>query len=100
MYDYFRMDKNKYKIPIEDYENILESKDDIENEFSKKEKDESILKVLVNLTDRERTIISYKFGGGLQNMEIGKIMNLTPTNVGSILHRSLKKLKKLLEEEI
>lgn len=100
MYDYFRADKTKYNSPINDYEDILIASDDVEIKVSNREKEKHILEVLDTLSDRERSIISYKFGGGLKNIEIGGIMNLSATNVGSILHRSLKKLKKLLEEDI
>lgn len=100
MYDYFRSDKSKYNNPIGDYENILIADDNIEKELSQKENKKDMLQMLDILTDRERNIVSYKFGGGLQNVEIAEIMNLSATNVGSILHRSLKKLKKSLEEEI
>lgn len=100
MYDYFRVDKTKYKSQINDYEDILMASDDVEVEVLNKEKEKFILEVLESLSDRERNIISYKFGGGLKNIEIGKIMNLSATNVSSILHRSLKKLKELLEGEI
>lgn len=98
MYDYFKMDKSKDTSPIEEYENTLKSEDNIEEEIDKEEKKKSILQLLEGLDERERSIISYKFGGGLQNNEIAMIMDLSPSNVGSILHRSMKKLKKLLEE--
>lgn len=99
MYDYFRSDKSNSKRSIDDYEEILIARDNVEDEVSKKEKDKEIFKMLNSLTDRERSIIAYKFGAGLKNIEIGEIMNLSSSNIGSILYRSLKKLRALMEEE-
>ncbi len=99
MYDYFRKNGRFIRTSIDEYEDILESDENIENKISSRETNSELLKVLENLDDRERNIISYKFGAGLQNVEIAEIMNLSPTNVGSILYRSMKKLKELLEED-
>ena len=94
MYDYFRSDKSKYKRLIDDYEEILIAIDNVEDEVSRKEKDKKIFKMLNCLTERERAIIAYKFGAGLKNTEIGEVMNLSSSNIGSILYRSLKKFLK------
>lgn len=99
MYDYFRSDKSKYKRLIDDYEEILIAIDNVEDEVSRKEKDKKIFKMLNCLTERERAIIAYKFGAGLKNTEIGEVMNLSSSNIESILYRSLKKLRVLIEEE-
>ena len=40
-----------------------------------------------------------KFGGDLNNREIAEIMTLSESNVGSILYRSMKKLRKEIEKE-
>ena len=50
------------------------------------------------LEDREREIVSLKFGAAISNREIAQVLNLTESNVGTILYRSLKKMKKQLEE--
>ena len=53
---------------------------------------------LDNLSEREQEIIRLKFGGGLGNKEIAKIMSLRAGNVAVILYRALRKLRAQLEE--
>ena len=58
-----------------------------------------ILKAVGKLSEREQRIIALKFWSGLKNREIAEVMDLTPTNVGTILQRSLQALKKHLREK-
>jgi RNA polymerase sigma-70 factor (ECF subfamily) len=52
---------------------------------------------LDSLETREREIVALKFGGGMNNREIAGLLEITETNVGTILYRSLRKLKNQLE---
>lgn len=52
---------------------------------------------LTSLEPRELEIVSLKFGGALTNRDIGTLMQISESNVGTILYRSLKKLKIRLE---
>jgi len=49
------------------------------------------------LDEREREIVSLKFGGSMNNREIGRLLNISESNTGTILYRSLKKVKNQLE---
>ena len=51
------------------------------------------------LNERDRNIVSLKFGANLKNQEIAQILDITESNVGVILYRTMKKLKKKIEEE-
>lgn len=62
-----------------------------------KESNVYLLKALQKLNEKERSIVSLKYGAELKNTQIAKLMNLNESNVNVILHRSLKKLKKTLE---
>ena len=44
-------------------------------------------------------MIALKFGANLKNVEVAEILNLTESNVGVILYRAMKRLKKELEKE-
>ena len=48
--------------------------------------------LLRTLRDRDRELISLKYGAELTNREIAKITGLTETNVGTILHRAIARL--------
>ncbi|MDF2925688.1 MAG: subfamily polymerase sigma-24 subunit [Paenibacillaceae bacterium] len=57
---------------------------------------DSLSRALAALAERERNIIALKFGAGLKNTEIARVTGVTEDNVGVILYRTLKKLKKEL----
>lgn len=54
-------------------------------------------RALDTLDEREREVVAMKFGGGMSNNDIAAVLTLTPTNVGTILYRSLNKLNNHLE---
>jgi RNA polymerase sigma-70 factor, ECF subfamily len=49
---------------------------------------------LAELEPRERDLIALKFHGGLTNAEIGRVLGKSETNVGTLLHRTVTKLRK------
>jgi RNA polymerase sigma-70 factor (ECF subfamily) len=55
-----------------------------------------ILLALLMLDERSREIVAFKFGGLLTNRQIAELTDLTESNVGVILYRSLLKLRTLL----
>lgn len=79
-----------YSLPSDD----KSPEDKIEIMFS-----EDILhKVLQELPSREREIIYLKFFDGYTNKLIAELTDLSETNVGTIVHRVLKKLRKIYQE--
>ena len=52
------------------------------------------------LDARERDVIALKFGAALTNKEIAAIYGISPANSAVILHRAIKKLRRLLGAEI
>lgn len=55
-------------------------------------------RALTTLSEREQEIIRLKFGAGLGNQEIAKVMRLRAGHVAVILYRALRKLRVRLEE--
>ncbi len=51
------------------------------------------------LPDREQEIITLKYGADLNNRQIAKQLGLSESNIGSILHRTVKKLREQMEDE-
>jgi RNA polymerase sigma-70 factor (ECF subfamily) len=45
------------------------------------------------LNKREQEAIILKYSNGMSNREIAEVLNLTETNVGSILCRTIRKLR-------
>jgi len=56
-----------------------------------------VRKALNSLGPQELEIMGLRFGATISNREIAKIMNISETNVSTILFRSLRKLKTQLE---
>lgn len=70
-----------------------------EEAASRQEEFERLASMLTSLPEREREIFSLKYGAQFTNRSIAKIVGLTESNVGTILHRIIRRLKKQLEDE-
>ena len=54
--------------------------------------------LLAQLPDREQELIALKYGAGLTNRQIAALTGLSESNVGTILHRTVRKLRRQWEE--
>ncbi len=54
---------------------------------------QTILTILSRFPDREKELIAMKYGAELTNREIARITGLSESNVGTILHRVVNKLR-------
>ena len=45
------------------------------------------------LTEPEREVIALKFSEGLSNIQISKVLDITPNHLGVLLHRALRRLR-------
>jgi len=59
----------------------------------------NLLSQLNRLSEREREVIGLKFVACLQNREIARVLNMPEGTVGSLLHRTLARLRDALHEE-
>lgn len=62
------------------------------------EQQELIHGMLQQLPETEREIIILKFWGGLKNIEIAAQLGISSSNINVMVFRTLKKLKKFIEE--
>ncbi|HET9914520.1 MAG TPA: sigma-70 family RNA polymerase sigma factor [Anaerolineales bacterium] len=53
--------------------------------------------ILSQLPARERELIAFKYGAGLNNREIARLTRLSESNVGTILNRTVEKLRMQME---
>jgi len=58
-----------------------------------------LLAHLGNLTEREREVIGLKFVANLNNREIARVLQIPEGTVGSLLYRTLRRLRAALTEE-
>mgnify|MGYP001942536227 CR=1 FL=1 len=70
------------------------------NEASLKEIRQNFQKQLATFSPKEQKIINMKLNDGLSYKEIATATELSVSNVGAILHRSLKKLSKKMQEAL
>ena len=49
---------------------------------------------LAQLEPTERDLVALKFHGGLSNAEIGRVLGITESNVGTRLHRTMERLRR------
>jgi RNA polymerase sigma-70 factor (ECF subfamily) len=48
---------------------------------------------LAELPERERDLVALKYGAEMTNRAIARLMGMTETNVGTLLHRTVIKLR-------
>ncbi len=90
--DYFRAQGNK---PVEvempsDFEPLSEAPRALDLR-------RDLRQALGGLGDREREIVSLKFGAAMTNRKIAQLLGISESNVGTILYRSLNKIKTQIE---
>ncbi|OAA90281.1 ECF RNA polymerase sigma factor SigD [Clostridium ljungdahlii] len=98
--DYFRRLKKHKVFSMDKLQKVISTEKNPEDVFVKSETNDELLKALNILNTKERNIIAFKFGANLKNKEIAEIIGITESNVGVILYRTMKKLKKELEREV
>lgn len=70
---------------------------DIEGEYMNREAQRQLMLCVKKLPDQQRELLSMKYMLRLTNREIARITGLSESNVGTIMHRSIKLLQKKLE---
>jgi RNA polymerase sigma-70 factor (ECF subfamily) len=64
-----------------------------EDEASRRSDSGRLALLLATLTDREREIVALKYGGDMNNRAIARATGLSESNVGTILHRAVQRLR-------
>ena len=97
LFDSFRKNKTKPQVSLEKLPPIESGQAGPEEEAFRKESAETLTQLLQRLPQREREIVYLKFYEGHTNRSIASLTGLSETNVGTILYRTLKKLRKDLQ---
>ncbi len=95
--DYYRKRKPK-PVDIEELYNLA-SKDTPEKIIQARFEKERLARIIANLPEREHEVISLKYGAGLNNKEIAYLLSLSESNIGTIAHRTVKQIRRLLLQE-
>lgn len=97
--DYYRVQKRGKWFSLDAIKELVSSKKDPEAQFIVGESNDKLLQALNTLNARERHIVALKFGANLTNVQIAVLVDLSESNVGVILYRTMKKLKIQIENE-
>jgi RNA polymerase sigma-70 factor, ECF subfamily len=54
---------------------------------------------LAGLPAREREIIALKFHAGMSNAEMARVLGVSESNAGTLLHRTMQKLRKACDDQ-
>jgi len=60
---------------------------------------QNVIKILSAFPERERELVALKYGAELTNREIASITRLSESNVGTILHRVLGRIRNEWEQD-
>ena len=89
----------KANLNIEDYENILQEQNQVDNIYENQNKIKIMEKALENMTKEDNDIFELFYYAGKKVKEIAKQLNITEFKVKTKLHRTRKKIKQILEKE-
>jgi len=98
--DYFRKQKKTFNISMEAVIDFISRSRQPEEVIVTNENNASLIKALTKLSEKERNVVAMKFAAELKNTDIAEVLGISDSHVGVILFRSLKKLRKELEEEV
>ncbi len=88
--DHYR--KQHTEIPLDEIPDP--STNEILEDLAQQQSDFARLSILLaQLEDRERELVALKYGAGLTNRDIARLSELSESNVGVILHRTLQTLR-------
>ena len=99
LFNKLRKNRKQYiNVNIEDYKNIINTKDDVENLFEDQDRMKFIENIINNMDKESKEIFIYFYYEQRKIKEISKILNISESKVKTRLHRVRKKIKKELEK--
>ena len=96
--DSYKTDKESRQTPLDAAAELVSREPGPEEALESLEEKKRLVDCVGGLPAREQEIIRLKFGARLNNRQIGSLMGLSESNVGTILGRSIGKLRLSLRE--
>ena len=94
--DHYRQRRDHAPLEVAE---LVASGEDPHERLERREARAQLARLLAELPERELELVSLKYGAGLTNRAIAKQMRLSETNVGTLLHRAVQKLRAGWNEE-
>lgn len=98
LHDFFRQAGKTQSVPL-DYVEDIAAPLSVEREVEKRQDADRLYALLETLPPREQELVALKYGAGLTNRHIAQITDLSESNIGTILHRVVQKLRLEWEEK-
>jgi len=96
--DHYRSAARSSTLALERAENVADRLPSVEQGLDREQQWEAILRQVAQLSEREQEIIGLKFGAGISNRKIAKLMGLGENHVAVILYRAMRELRRELSE--
>lgn len=94
--DYYRSHSRQAYTCLDDISEIADTRDGPDRLVDAEEMRKSLQSALKLLSERERKAIELKFWCGFSNRSIAKLLDISDSNVGVILHRAVQRLRHML----
>ena len=96
--DHYRVNRKRQTVSLEEVTDRSSSALSPEEELERKDERERLSVCLAELSQEEQEIIRLKFGAELNNRQIGKVLGLSESNVGTKLYRAIRKMRDSFQE--
>ena len=96
--DYYRVNRKRQAVSLEEVMHRSSNVRSPEEELERKVERERLNLCLAGLSKEEQEIIQLKFGAELNNRQIGKMLGLSESNVGTRLYRAIRKMRDSFQE--
>ncbi len=93
---YQKVQQNPPPLALEALPEIEAQGKSVEEIYLMEEEFRQIVRCLHRLSDVEQEVFALRYGAGLPNQEIARVMDLRPNYVAVALHRALKKLQQAI----
>jgi RNA polymerase sigma-70 factor (ECF subfamily) len=90
--DYLRKSMRRNEVPLDAIWNLATDQN-VEGEARKRRRFQKLHALLKTLSARDQEIIALKYGANMTNRDIAKATGLTESNVGTIIYRTVNKLR-------
>ena len=93
VYDHLRAQKRHRWLSLDALRDRCSADPEQQHVLEREEVHGELLNAVSRLGERERNLIAFKFGAGLTNRRIAELTGLSPSNVGVILYRAVRRLR-------
>ena len=96
--DHYRVSGKRKTVPLEEVTTQSSGEQSPEEQLERKDEREKLNLCLAELSEEEQEIVRLKFGAERNNRQIGKMLGLSESNVGTKLYRAIRKMRDSFQE--